>query len=131
MTEEPCKLHSLIQKQNPKPLKKWKEFLKAKNKKRIEKKGGPSTKKNTLKLELGWRHGKPRDDYRQVKFPQGGGTRTKDFKRSATNDEVLSVCVKTCEQVSVIDGEVFTVEKYRNHASVAKGNTTSILNDVR
>ena len=96
MTEEPCKLHSLIQKQNPKPLKKWKEFLKAKNQKRIEKKGGPSTKKNTLKLELGWRHGKTRDDYRQVKFPQGGGTRTNDFKRIATYDEVLSVYVKTC-----------------------------------
>ena len=124
-------------------IEKLKEFLKAKNQKRIEKKGGPSTKKNTLKLELGWRHGKTRDDYRQVKFPQGGGTRTKDFKRNATYDEVLNVCKDLffpngiskrkgitindvdiflgnyCgEQVSVIDGEVFTVEKYRNHVTM-------------
>ena len=130
-------------------VEKLKDFLKAKNQKRIEKKS--SAKKNTLKLEIGWRHGRNKDDYRQVKFPQGGGTRMKDFRRDATYDEVLNVCKDLffpkgiskrkgisindvdiflgnyCgDQVSFIDGEVFTVEKYRNHASVSKGNTPRV-----
>ncbi len=130
---------------------KLKDFLKAKNQKRLEKKGGSSTKKNTLKLEIGWRHGRTSDDFRQVKFPQGGGTRMKDFRRNATYDEVLNVCKDlffpkgiskrkgisindvdiflgnySGDQVSLIDGEAFTVEKYRNHASVSKGNTPRV-----
>jgi hypothetical protein len=75
----------------------------------------------------------------------------KDFRRDATNDEVLNVCKDLffpkgirkrkgisindvdiflgnyCgDQVSFIDGKVFTVEKYRNHASVSKGNTPRV-----
>jgi hypothetical protein len=44
-----------------------KDFLKAKNQKRIEKK---STKKNTLKLEIGWRHGRNKD-YLRKEVEQG------------------------------------------------------------
>ena len=43
-------------------------------------------------VKAGWRHGRNKDDYRQIKFPQGGGTRLKDFRRQATYNEVLSVC---------------------------------------
>ena len=108
------------------------------------------TKKNTLKLQLGWRHAKTGNDFRQVKRPQGGGTMIKDFERLATCDEVLNVCKELFfpagkserkgtvrnvdiflanhrgENVAMIDGEPFTVEKYRHHASVSKGNTARI-----
>lgn len=73
-------------------IEKLKDFLKTKNQKRKQNKSGSAVKKETLKLEIGWRHGRTKDEYRQVKFPQGGGTRLKDFSRSATYDEVLSVC---------------------------------------
>ena len=124
-----------------------KEFLKAKNQKKDRKERWTFHKEEYIT----WRHGKTRDDYQQVKFPQGGGTRTKGFKRSATYDEVLNVCKDLLfpngiskhkgitindvdiflgnycsEQVSVIDGEVLTVEKYHNHVSVSKGNTPRV-----
>ena len=96
-------------------VEKLKDFLKAKNQKRIEKKS--SAKKNKLKLEIGWRHGRNKDDYRQVKFPQGGGTRMKDFRRSATYDEVLNVCkdlffpkgISKCKGISINDVDIFLV----------------------
>ena len=130
-------------------IEKLKDFLKAKNQKRVEKKGGSFTRKNTLKLEIGWQHGRTRDYFRQVKFLQGGGTRVKDFSR--TYEEVFNVCKDlffpkgiskhkgislndvdiflgnySGEQVSLIDGKLFTVETYRNHASVSKGNTPRV-----
>ena len=75
----------------------------------------------------------------------------KDFSRNATYEEVLNVCKDlffpkginkrkgislndvdiflgnySGEQVSLIDGKLFTVETYRNHASVSKGNTPRV-----
>ena len=75
----------------------------------------------------------------------------KDFSRNATYEEVLSICNDlffpkginkrkgisrndvdiflgnySGQQVSLIDGKLFTVETYRNHASVSKGNTPRV-----
>ena len=68
-------------------IEKLQDFLKAKSQKKVEKKGGSFTRENTRKLKIGWRHGRKRDDFRQVKFPQGGGTRMKDFSPNATYED--------------------------------------------
>ena len=80
----------------------------------------------------------------------------RDFSRNATYEEVLNVCkdlffpkginkrkgislndvdifLGNCcgEQVFLIDGKLFTVETYRNHASVSKGNTPRVYLMIR
>ena len=133
-------------------IEKLKDFLKAKNQQR--KKGGNkiAAKKSTLKLEIGWRHKSWKEqEYRQVKFPQGGGTRLKDFDRSATYETVLnagkdfffpnrvnkhkSISLEEIDLflgnysgncVELIDGVEFSVERYRKNASVSKGNVPRV-----
>ena len=72
-------------------IEKLKDFLKAKNQQRKKGETKSVAKKSTLKLEIGWRHkGSDSQEYRQVKFPQSGGTRLKDFDRNATYKTVLN-----------------------------------------
>ena len=67
-----------------------KDFLSAKNQERNKKPAKNSNLKFTLKLEIGWRHKCAKSNkYRQVKFLQGGGTRVKDFSRTATYETVF------------------------------------------
>ena len=90
-------------------------------------------------------------EYHQVKFPQGGGTRSKDFDRNATYATVLKASKDlffpngvnknknlsldrlriflanySGDCVRLIDGVEFTVERYRENASVSKGNVPRV-----
>ena len=133
-------------------IEKLKEFLKAKNQRRKKGETKPVPKKSTLKLEIGWRHkSSGSQEYRQVKFPQGGGTRLRDFDRNATYETVLSAGkdfffpngVNKHKSISLedidiflgnysgncvesIDGLELSVERYRQNASVSKGNVPRV-----
>ncbi len=90
-------------------------------------------------------------EYHQVKFPQGGGTRSKDFDRNATYATVLKASkdlffpngVNKSKNLSLdrlriflanysgdcvrlIDCVEFTFERYRENASVSKGNVPRV-----
>ena len=133
-------------------IEKLKDFLKAKNQQRKKGETKSVAKKSTLKLEIGWRHkGSDSQEYRQVKFPQGGGTRLKDFDRNATYKTVLNAGKDfffpngvnkpksiSLEEIDIflgnysgncvefIDGSEFSVERYRKNASVSKGNVPRV-----